>query len=167
MEYGLSLGSNLGDRIAHMREARRRFAGHSGFHEVARSPLYETEPVDVHPDYRHLLFVNAVMIVEAEHEPLALLEICSRIEREMGRARGSDRNAPRSMDIDILYAGDCLLDSRALVVPHPRWASRAFVVAPLADVRPSLVLPGAHMSVAEVLKELPDRSGLTRLEEDW
>jgi len=167
MEYGLSLGSNLGDRIAHMREAHHRLIALPGIRELARSPLYETEPVDVHPEYRHLRFVNAVLIVEAPHEPEALLGLCSQIEHDMGRARGEDRNAPRPMDIDILYAGDCLLDSRALVVPHPRWASRAFVVAPLADVRPSLVLPGTRQCVAEVLEGLFDRSGLTPLSEAW
>ena len=68
----------------------------------------------------------------------------------------ADRNAPRTIDIDILYAGKTCIDSGGLLVPHPRWAGRRFVVEPLAEIRPELILPGAKQTVAEIVKNLPD-----------
>jgi 2-amino-4-hydroxy-6-hydroxymethyldihydropteridine diphosphokinase len=154
MEIGFSLGSNEGDVVAHMREAKRHLLMQPGVTFLAQSPLYETEPVDVAPEYVHLRFMNAVLVVESEAGAGEWLARLHDIEHAMGRRRGADRNAPRPIDIDILYAGAACIDSGGLEVPHPRWAKRRFVVQPLADVRPDLVLPGTNRTVSAILADL-------------
>lgn len=85
----------------------------------------------------------------------------------MGRVRTGDRNAPRIIDIDILYAGDFIVHEPGLVLPHPRWAEREFVVQPLADVRPDLVLPGTGSKVREVLEAVKGTGGVVRVGGEW
>ena len=154
MESGFSLGSNLGDRRAALAAARDALRATPGARLLAQSPIYETTPVGVRPEYRDLAFYNAVVLVESDRDAAAWLQRVETVERALGRVRGPDRFAPRPIDIDLLYCGDACIDSGGLVVPHPRWAERRFVVQPLADVRPDLVLPGAARSVREVLAGL-------------
>jgi 2-amino-4-hydroxy-6-hydroxymethyldihydropteridine diphosphokinase len=168
MESALSLGSNEGDRIARLSDARRRILAIPGVTELARSPLYETEPVDVKPEFQDRKFLNAVLIVEADLTPREWLAHAQRIEAEMGRVReGKDRNAPRPIDIDLLYLGRHCVDSKTLIVPHPRWAKRAFVLRPLADVRPDKILPGVSRTVAQILADLVDETEMSRLPDEW
>ena len=156
MEIGLSLGSNLGDRLANLREARRRIAAIPGVAVVARSPVYETSPVGVPARFRGKPFLNAVLIVESALSVRALLRELRAVERAMGRARrGACGNAPRRMDADIIYAGAMRIRAADLAVPHPRWARRRFVVRPLSDVRPDLKLPGRRKTVRALLAGLP------------
>ena len=166
MEVGFSLGSNRGNLVANMREAKRRILDSPEVTFVAQSALYETEPVGVAPEHAHLKFMNAVLVVDSERTAAEWLEVLHRIEDEMGRRRTYDRNAPRTMDVDILYAGAACIDSGGLVVPHPRWAQRRFVVQPLADVRPDLVLPGAGKTVKEILSGL-EGEGVTEFTREW
>jgi 2-amino-4-hydroxy-6-hydroxymethyldihydropteridine diphosphokinase len=162
MEAGLSLGSNLGDRLGRLREAVRRLAAVDGVRLVASSPVYETAPVGARPPYRDLLYLNAVVVVETTLTLEALSREVHAVEDAMGRRRSADRNAPRPIDIDVLYAGDERRDGPDLTVPHPRWAERRFVAQPLADVRPALVPPGAGRTVAEVLAHLPGAEPIRR-----
>ena len=166
MEAGFSLGSNRGDLANNMREAKRRILDLPDVRFVAQSPLYETEPVGVAPEYAHLTFMNAVLLVDSQRNADEWLEALHGIEAEMGRRRGDDRNAPRLIDVDILYTGDACIDRGDLVVPHPRWAERRFVVQPLADVRPDLVLPGTGKRVRDILASLVGES-VTRLTTEW
>ena len=163
-EVGMSLGSNLGDRLARLQEARERLR-HSDPRAqlLAQSPVYETDPVGVRPEHRALKYLNAVLVFESEMPAGEWLHAIHRLEREMGRVRGSDRNAPRPIDVDILFCGDECLESSMLIVPHPRWTQRRFVVQPLADVRPNLVLPGEARDVRSVLAALADPPGGIRL----
>ena len=85
----------------------------------------------------------------------------------MGRHRSLDRFAPRAIDIDIIYAGPSRIESGGLVLPHPRWLERRFVVQPLADIRPDLQLPGSQRTVKEVLDTLPEDSHVVLLTRDW
>jgi len=154
LPVGLALGSNLGDRLSHLRSARDFLAS---LHEAAGppsvSPVYETDPVDCPADSAP--FLNAVMEVVTS---LPLRELRARteaFERRLGRDARGGRNAPRPIDIDILYAGDRVVRAAELVVPHPRLAQRRFVLQPLADLRPGLVLPGASGCVADLLALLP------------
>jgi 2-amino-4-hydroxy-6-hydroxymethyldihydropteridine diphosphokinase len=117
--------------------------------------VYETEPVGVKEAYRELEFLNAVIVLESPYDARAWLARIKSIESAMGRVREEDRNAPRPIDIDILYADRQCIDDRGLTVPHPRWARRRFVLRPLADVRPDLTLPGMDRTVADVLASLP------------
>ena len=167
MEIGFSFGSNQGNRLDHLRVGRRRLLATEDATLLAASPLYETDPVGVEPEYADLSFVNAVLIIESEQVVERWLEWLHEIESDLGRQRTGDRNAPRPIDIDILYAGNQCIDSGGLVVPHPRWTERRFVLQPLADVRPDLVLPNQTRTVAELLATLRSNDGLERLEDAW
>ena len=134
----LGLGSNLGDRLAHLQFGLDGLAARAG-RVVAISPVYETQPVGgpPQPDY-----LNAVVTVETELSPRELLGVAKALEAEAGRepADAERRWGPRPLDIDILVVGDERVAEPDLVVPHPRIHQRAFVLAPLADVAPELVL---------------------------
>ena len=155
MEIGLSLGSNLGDRLAHLQAARAAVRQLPGVTLVAQAPVYETEPVGVEPEFAHLKFLNTVLILSSDRPAADLQRALAEAELQLGRVRGEDRFAPRAIDIDVLFAGDLWLETDRLTLPHPRWARRRFVVQPLADVRPDLVLPGAGRTVRAVLDALP------------
>lgn len=166
MEIGLSLGSNLGDRLANLREARRLIHSVPGVSPVACAPVYETEPVDVPPRYAALAFLNTVLVVE-HNDPVGLAAAAHGIEDRMGRRRSDDRNAPRVIDIDVIYSDGISLNEPGLVVPHPRWMERRFVVQPLADVRPELVLPGTDLTVRGLLLTLPAEPKVFVIAPEW
>lgn len=127
----LGLGSNLGDRAALIDAALARLST-GGARVVARSPLYETDPVTPDPQPPYL---NAVARVETGLEAGALLALCLSIEHALGRVRPAGRpHAPRTVDIDILLYGDAVIERPGLSIPHPRLLARQFVRVPLADV---------------------------------
>ncbi len=130
----LGLGSNVGDRQDHLRAAV------AGLPDVVSvSPVYETEPVGGPPQGRYL---NAVVELDSERSPRELLDLAQELERQAGRVP-NERFGPRPLDVDVLLVGDLRVDEPDLVVPHPRLWQRRFVVAPLADLAPELVPPGA------------------------
>ena len=134
----LSLGSNLGDRAAHLRSAIQALRA-PGLRVVALSPLYETEHVgdtsQPRPDY-----LNCVVRLECELEPRALLHYTRSVERALGRTPAV-RWAPRPIDIDLLLVGDAVVSDAELELPHPRMHERAFVLVPLSELAPALRLP--------------------------
>ncbi len=133
----IGLGANLGDARAALRAAAQALAALPGTRLVALSSLYRTAPIDSSgPDY-----VNAVAALDTGLEPPALLQALQAIELAHGRERPY-RNAPRTLDLDLLLHGDAILDTPALTLPHPRIAQRAFVLQPLAELAPGLLLPG-------------------------
>jgi dihydroneopterin aldolase / 2-amino-4-hydroxy-6-hydroxymethyldihydropteridine diphosphokinase len=127
----LALGTNLGDRRAYLRSAIDSLDG-----VVAVSHVYETDPVDTPEGSGR--YLNMVVAVETDLDPFALLARCQHAEHDAGRVR-SVRNAPRTLDIDVLLYGDVSVQSAELTIPHPRMWERRFVLAPLADVAPHLV----------------------------
>ncbi|HMO52108.1 MAG TPA: 2-amino-4-hydroxy-6-hydroxymethyldihydropteridine diphosphokinase [Kiritimatiellia bacterium] len=166
-EIGLGLGANQGDRAANLRAAKALIGGIPGVTIVAQSRLYDTEPVGVKPEYRDLQFINAVLVITSEL-PLEILHTrLLAIEEEIGRRRTDDKFAPRPLDIDILFAGDRVLDTPTLKLPHPQCLKRRFVLAPLAEVRPELVLPTVRCPVRELLDNLPEKETATPLPEAW
>ncbi len=167
METAFSLGTNTGDRLALISAARDRLAEQANTRLTGQSPLYETEPVEVHAEHKDLLFLNAVIIVESKRPPEEWLKIGSDIEYAMGRRRSADQNAPRPIDIDILFAGNSYINKKDLVVPHPRWAEREFVVKPLADIRPNLVLPGMTRTVREQLRQIQGSADVRLFAKRW
>ena len=167
MEFALSLGSNLGDRLAWLRAGRDRIAALPGVRLTAQAPVYETEPVGVKPEYVHLRYLNTVLVLEADIPVTDLHCALSGIEQALGRVREHDRFAPRTLDIDILYAGRLISGPDGLAVPHPRWAQRRFVLQPLCDVRPDLVLPGASLPVRDLLSAFPAGDGLRLYAATW
>ena len=138
----LGLGSNVGDRRAHLQAAVDELARH-GVRVAASSSVYETEPVGEVVDQRE--FFNAVVRIETDLDPEALLDVCKAVERSLGRVtEGEDyvRHGPRPIDVDLLLLGDGTYRSERLTLPHEQATSRRFVLAPLLELAPDLELPG-------------------------
>lgn len=168
MEIGFSLGSNLYNRKRLLMQAKDLLLSAPRTTFVDQSPIYETTPVDVKPEYQDMAYLNSIVLVESELPLESWLSYIGKIEQSLGRERTvTDRNAPRPIDVDIIYAGDQIIDGGGLVVPHPRWAEREFVVRPLADVRPEMILPEASKTVSEILSSLPPDSGLSIFDKCW
>lgn len=139
----VGLGANLGEREVALRKALAALGQCPGTRVLRVSPLYGSAPVDAGgPDY-----LNAVAEVATTLTPEALLQALQAIEQSAGRERPY-RNAPRTLDLDILWFGDQVIDTPALTVPHPRMAERAFVLRPLADLVPERVAAAALQAVA-------------------
>ncbi len=153
MNFGIALGSNLGDRAENMRRGIELLMTRvPGIQLNASAPVYETEPVDCAPGTQ--AFLNTVIEVSAECQPHELHTHLKAIEQALGRPEQRERNSPRTLDLDLLYADDVISDDPDLILPHPRMHLRRFVLEPLADIRPELILPGQQVSVAELLAHL-------------
>ena len=155
----MSLGSNLGDRAGHLRQARNKL---SGLGAVTReSSLFQTEPVEftVQPE-----FLNCVVELETRLEPEPLLEGVLGIEREMGRDRATQPpKGPRILDIDILLFGDLVVESPGLTIPHPAMHLRRFVLEPLAEIAAEVRHPLLHTTIRELLEQLPAGQAVQKL----
>lgn len=149
----LSLGSNLGDREAHLRDALVRLET-AEVHVVRRSSVYETEPQDLRDQP---WFVNLVVEAQTRLFPLQLLARLQDLEREMGRQRIAPKG-PRTIDLDILFYGTFVIDTKELQVPHPRLDQRRFVLEPLAEIAPSLRHPVTGRTAREMLAVLPPQA---------
>jgi 2-amino-4-hydroxy-6-hydroxymethyldihydropteridine diphosphokinase len=166
MRAGIALGSNLGDRMENLRTASERVLALPGVAEpVRRSRIYETAPVQSTPDAG--AYLNAVVEVEFDGQPIQLLDSLHAIEAALGRPSKRPRNAPRTIDLDLLYAGNLVLSNNEVVIPHPRLHQRRFVLTPLADIRPDLVLPGQQRAIAELLANVRDPAAVALYSEGW
>jgi 2-amino-4-hydroxy-6-hydroxymethyldihydropteridine diphosphokinase len=153
---GIALGSNLGDRIRNIQAAVERLREIAVADEpVLCAQVYQTEPMLCPPGSPD--FYNSTIEISFSGRPSELLELTQAFEKNLGRSPAVIRNSPRVIDIDLLYFGDEMIDTEDLVLPHPRIAERRFVLQPLADIRPDLVLPGQHRTVAELLDALGTR----------
>jgi 2-amino-4-hydroxy-6-hydroxymethyldihydropteridine diphosphokinase len=156
----------MGDRLQHLREGRAAVQRLPGVSEpILSSRVYETEPV-ASPEGAGA-FLNAVIEVEFDGHPVALLDGLQSIEAAQGRPSKRPRNAPRPLDLDILYVGNLTLTNDEIVIPHPRLHLRGFVLAPLNDIRPDLILPGHHRSVAELFSALTDPAAVELFAAEW
>ena len=135
MRAYLALGSNIGDRVAHLQLAVDSLAATAGIDVVAVSRVYETAPVGGPPQDA---FLNAVVAIETGLDAHVLLRRGQAIEEAAARVR-AERWGPRTLDVDVLLVGDLQFDEPELTVPHPRMWERGFVLAPLRDVAPDLV----------------------------
>lgn len=152
----VGLGANLGDARSTVQTALRELATLPATTLVAASSLYRSAPVDAAgPE-----FVNAVAELRTTLTPRALLRALQAIEQAHGRERPY-RNAPRTLDLDLLLHGEARLDEPTLTLPHPRMHERAFVLLPLAELAPTLVLPG-HGPVDRLARSLSDQA-ITRI----
>jgi 2-amino-4-hydroxy-6-hydroxymethyldihydropteridine diphosphokinase len=166
MRTGIALGSNVGDRLANLRAARAEvFALRNVAAPFLSSAIYETEPVGTEPGAG--AFLNAVIEIGCDLPPHGLLAALQGIERALGRPSKRPRNAPRSIDLDILYCGDLVLAEGDVEIPHPRLHLRRFVLAPLADIRPEFVLPGQTRAVAALLADLRDPAAVRESSATW
>ena len=166
MRVAVALGSNLGDRLANLRLARGKIEQIPGVKApFLASAIYETRPVGCEPGAGD--FLNAVIEFEYDGDPAALLRSLAAAEVALGRPAGHRRNVSRIIDFDILYAGDIERDDDGIQLPHPRLHERRFVLQPLSDIRPGLVLPGRQKSVRELLASLPESDKVACLTSDW
>ncbi|HIE17120.1 MAG TPA: 2-amino-4-hydroxy-6-hydroxymethyldihydropteridine diphosphokinase [Dehalococcoidia bacterium] len=152
----LGLGSNLGDRKQNLAQALELMSQHLVVEQV--SSIYETEPVGYERQPR---FLNLVCRVSVRVSPEQLLHLVKKIEAKMGR-RSAFRNAPRVIDIDILFYNGDIVSSGELTIPHSRLAERAFVLVPLAEIAPDMVHPGNGKAIKELLAILGEVSGVCR-----
>ena len=147
----IGLGANLGEREATIAEALRRLDRDEQTSVLSSTVPIETEPVGYEDQPR---FLNAAAKLSTIRSPRELLELLLGTERDLGRVRGEGpRYGPRTIDLDLLLYGNETIDEPALVVPHPRLHERRFVLEPLADLDPALVVPGRG-SVSALLAEL-------------
>jgi 2-amino-4-hydroxy-6-hydroxymethyldihydropteridine diphosphokinase len=166
MRTGAALGSNLGNRLANLEKARKAILDLPGVGPpFVFSPIYETEPVGCEPAAGK--FLNAVLEFEYEGEPESLLEKLIEIEESLGRERNHPRDISRPIDIDLLYCGDMQVQSEQLQLPHPRLHLRGFVLQPLADIRPDLILPNQARTVRDLLTLVGDSASVTRFRSQW
>jgi 2-amino-4-hydroxy-6-hydroxymethyldihydropteridine diphosphokinase len=142
----LSLGSNLGDRAANLRQALERLET-VGVQILRRSSIYETAPQELR---EQPWFLNQVVEIATALSPIDLLARIREIERELGRQRVLAKG-PRTIDIDILFCGDAIVDTTELQIPHPRLADRRFVLEPLAELAPDLRHPATRRTVSAML----------------
>jgi 2-amino-4-hydroxy-6-hydroxymethyldihydropteridine diphosphokinase len=150
----LSLGSNLGDRLRYLKKAIKAIE-ESGSAVIRKiSPLYETEPVG-NPDQPP--FLNLVILIETDLKPFHLLECLLDIEQRLGRER-NEKWGPRTIDVDILFYDERIINSDRLTLPHPRMHQRRFVLVPLTQINPNLLHPLLKKSMEDLLRLCPDQS---------
>jgi len=152
----LGLGSNLGSRENNLSRALALLAAKVNLEAV--SSIYETEPVGYE---EQPLFLNLVCRIATVLSPEELLRLAKEIEVGMGRV-ASFVNAPRPIDIDILVYGNRSIETQELTVPHPRLKDRAFVLVPLAEIAPDLVVPGLRKSIARLAVEVEGLEGVRK-----
>ena len=159
LTYFLSLGSNMGNQKRNLERARR-FLERGGVGVLKASSVYRTEPVDepCQPWFR-----NQILKVRTELGPQELLGLAKSIELRMRRVPTVPKG-PRTIDIDILLAGETVITTPGLTIPHPRLAQRNFVLVPLREIAPGAVHPVLHKTVRELARSCPDRSAVVREE---
>ena len=166
MKVGLSLGSNLGDRLKHLQQAKTYLLSLSLEGWYLATPLYEAEPVGCPPNSPK--FFNAVLEIEYERAPKTLLKKIIAYENAHGRNRNLPKNAARAIDIDILYFGEKEVLEKDLVIPHPRVAQRRFVLLPLSTIQPAMIVKGTGKTVTMLLRELPAGAEQVKfVQQDW
>jgi 2-amino-4-hydroxy-6-hydroxymethyldihydropteridine diphosphokinase len=166
MRAGVALGSNLGERLANLRNARKDISALSGvLPPVRSSAIYETDPVGCEKGAAK--FLNAVIEIGYSGEAHALLRELAAIEKILGRPAGHARNVSRTVDLDLLYFGELVIANGGLQLPHPRIVEREFVLRPLADIRPDLILPEQTESISALLFRLSPSGGVVRLDLQW
>ena len=156
----IALGSNLGDRDLNLLKAVAEIGRLPSGKVTGLSPFYETSPVGVTDQP---LFCNAVLRLATGQPPLELLHSLQHIESEVFKRKRDRHWGPRTMDLDLLLYGDCVMDSVELTLPHPRLAERRFVLQPLCDLAPQLAHPRLGRTMVQLLAGLQSAEKVTRI----
>jgi 2-amino-4-hydroxy-6-hydroxymethyldihydropteridine diphosphokinase len=154
----IGIGSNMGDRQAYCQEAVRFIARFPKTSLIAVSSLYETSPLE-RTDQEW--FINCVTAVRTTLSPRELLQACQEVEQFLGRKR-SVRFGPRTIDLDILFYGDRVIQGPEVTIPHPRAHQRRFVLEPLAEIAPELEHPTLHKTALQLLQGIKDPQEVRR-----
>jgi 2-amino-4-hydroxy-6-hydroxymethyldihydropteridine diphosphokinase len=166
MRAGVALGSNLGERLVNMRNARKEIATLNGFGPpLLSSAIYETEPVGCEKGAGK--FLNAAIEFDYTGKAHNLLRQLAAIESRLGRPASHTRNISRTIDLDLLYFGDLEIATTELTLPHPRMTEREFVLRPLADIMPDLVIPRQTEPVCALLLRIPETGAMVRFATEW
>jgi 2-amino-4-hydroxy-6-hydroxymethyldihydropteridine diphosphokinase len=166
MRAGVALGANLGERFRNLISAREQiFALPEVTPPLLSSSMYETAAIGCEPGAGK--FLNAVIEIGYEGAAEQLLAQLQQIEARLGRPADHARDRSRPIDLDLLYFGSFQRDDEQLRLPHPRMHLRDFVLHPLADIRPELILPGQTKTVAELLAQLPSDGSVVRTARQW
>jgi 2-amino-4-hydroxy-6-hydroxymethyldihydropteridine diphosphokinase len=166
MRTAIALGSNIGNRLENLRAARKAIFNLANVKApILSSAVYETEPVGCEPEAGK--FLNAVVEFEYGGNPACLLEQVIQIEEALGRRRHHPQNTSRTIDIDLLYCGERRINYERLQLPHPRLHLRQFVLRPLADIRPDLVLSGQTNTVSDLLADFEDSGAVVCFAKSW
>ncbi|MSR77900.1 MAG: 2-amino-4-hydroxy-6-hydroxymethyldihydropteridine diphosphokinase [Candidatus Omnitrophica bacterium] len=155
MKIYIALGSNLGDRNAYLDRAVLEVAKTPGISGLKMSPVYETRPVGGPEGQEN--YLNAVMEIQTELAAREILNLLLKVEKGLGRER-SVKNAPRTIDLDLIFYGDQVIEDRGLSIPHPRLHEREFVLRPLADLAPDFMHPVLKQSVRHLLTSIEQRA---------
>ena len=148
----LGIGSNLGDRNANIERAMTLLKEHEDIEVLAASSLIETDPSGGQPQNK---FLNGAIQIKSDLMPLDLLTQLKIIERRLGRVKTEEANAPRTMDLDILFYDDVvIMNGKNLAIPHPKLAERSFVLRPLLEIAPDLVHPRLNKTIKIIYEEL-------------
>ena len=166
MRAGVALGSNLGERLANLRRARREITALTGVRPpILSSAVYETEPVGCEAGAGK--FLNAAIEFGYTGEPQRLLEELGAIEQKLGRPARHPQNTSRTIDLDLLYFGDLEIKTAGLQLPHPRMVEREFVLRPVADIAPDLIVPNQTESIRGLLVRLPETGTVVCFSPEW
>ncbi len=165
MKAGISIGSNLGNRLENLSHACDFLCELSADGKAVAGSVYETEPVGCAPGTPK--FLNTVVEIEMNMPPFDLLAQCQQFEETLGRPRQHEHNAPRTIDLDILYCGNEIIKDPVLTLPHPHMHERRFVLQPLVEIRPDLVVPGLGRTVKDLLAALGDTQPVKLAAKGW
>lgn len=152
-KYAIAFGSNLGDRLNNLTKSKALLLKNcTNPCQCIFSSVYETAPVNCTKSSG--AFLNAVAEMSFDKTPEEVLELCMSIESNLGRPKTREKNSPRYIDLDILYADNIKIKRKDLTIPHPRISSRRFVLEPLASIKPNFILPDETKSIIQLLKNL-------------
>lgn len=153
VDYGIAFGSNLGNRLSNLRQAKRLLLHHCHSPKDAKfSPIYETQPVDCSIESNN--FLNAAANLPLSLPPKDALTLCLKIESAFDRPEKRKKNDPRTIDLDIIYAGSLIHNSKELTIPHPKLYERRFVLEPLSTIVPSLILTNQKKTILQHLNDI-------------
>ena len=151
----LSLGSNLGDRESNIAQATMALSINFEISDIQSSSYYDSEPL-YNLDQPN--FLNSVVKCKTSLKPFEVLDVIKKVERMLGRKDRRDKNAPRIIDIDILFHGDAVIETKDLSIPHPMLTMRKFVLVPFDELAPNFKIPHSKIKIKDLISHCPDKT---------